>query len=246
MKNIPKISSANKRLVPFGTGLIVLVCLSLIISGCSLKQLKNFKEKYDKERYQWIIEEKVTCKPGSSGCNQVHLIKGNSCFILVDKTHERNGKMSLYSCAVEEFAEGIKQTHKWQLKEFNLDRAQTYENYCQALRNLQDMQSDEKAKALGSRFLDAAKEFHKLEPDHYGANYFFALAQFRKAFSEFIANPSQKRQICNQYRQILRHVEAMIARGEKDLDQSWTVRYRENYGDLKGKLKLEIEACPEP
>ncbi len=222
---------------------VFLISLNLLLSGCSatLKQLERFKKGYNAEEYERIAAEEVTCTADDEGCNQVHLIKGNACLILAKRSTNEQEQLQFYSCAADEFDQGIKQTKNWQLKELDLNRPQTYENYCQALRNLQDEQSGTTAIATGERLLAVAEQFQRLEPDHYGAQYFYALARFRKILPDLIeGDPAKSAQLCEELNSILNDLNQTVSEAMQNPTTEWR-RYERNFGDLKAKIKLEKE-----
>lgn len=217
--------------------LVLFLGLALIASGCSksLKELETFKQRSSAGNYEWIAAQPVLCEPGDEGCNQLHLIKGDACFQLAKGSTDA---AKHYQCAADELELGIHQTTQWKQGDLNLNRAQNYENRCESLRNLQDLQKGDAGKATGERFLAAAEEFAGVEPNHVGAIYFVSKARLRKLQPELIDVTDANRQnLREQLDQILNAVEGVMSRADGVPQNLWA-RYKENYALLKKELTL--------
>ena len=114
------------------------VLLVAILAACGgIYQLKQFKDHSARSDWAWVAQQPVTCAASSDGCNQLHLIKGDACYRLAKQGAEPRAH---YQCAADELETGIAQTKVWRESGLDLNRAQTYENLCESLRNLQDME----------------------------------------------------------------------------------------------------------
>jgi hypothetical protein len=62
-----------------------LAVLVLFLPACgTVGQLERFKELSGQQKYTEIAAQEVRCQPTEAGCNQLHLIKGDACFRLLD------------------------------------------------------------------------------------------------------------------------------------------------------------------
>lgn len=224
------------RLRP-GSGLLLV--LVVLLAGCGTpKQVKQFKEAAAAGQYQELAEREVTCKPKAAGCNQLHLIKGDACFRMAKQGVNPEQH---YNCAVKHLDMGIKQTKKWELGELNLDRAQTYENLVESLRNLQDLQRGGQARATGAQFLKIAETFEREEPKHFGAIYFAAKARMRELQPQLLRITTENRSpLCRR----LKTIRAPVARVLADPPaENWS-RYEQNYRRLDRELTLAQRLVP--
>ena len=123
--------------------LAVLLGAALLLTACgTVGQLNKTKKHWHKQDYQWIAEQEISCKPSEQGCNQLHLLKGDACFRLAKQDVD---PPTHYPCSAKHLALGIEQTREWQLKDLDLNRAQTYENLCESLRQWQDLERGQRA-----------------------------------------------------------------------------------------------------
>jgi hypothetical protein len=151
----------------------VVACLTLV--ACAVRQLDQFKDKSAAGDFAWIARETVVCDEQDDVCGQLHLIKGDACFRLAKQGAEpaRN-----YPCAANELEKGIALTTTWRGGELNLDRAQTYANLCEALRQWQDLERGAQAEQLSRQLLDASGRFLAAEPGNPAGVYYAAVARY--------------------------------------------------------------------
>ena len=220
--------------------LALLLSVAFLFSGCStLKELKEAKADAAAGKYQELAAREVACKPTAAGCNQLHLIKGDACFRLAK---EGVNPENHYACAVEHLEKGIELTKTWQSGELDLNRAQTYENLLESLRNLQDLQRGTAAQATGARFLEVAEEFERLEPNNLGAIYFAAKARMRALQPELLHITSANRGLlCSRLKKIRAPVARVLARPPAE---NWS-RYEQNYRQLDRELTLAQSLVPD-
>lgn len=214
--------------------------IAYLSSGCSatVKQLKGFKEHSAAQQYSWIADQEVKCEAKKAGCNQLHLIMGDACFNLAKQATAKADKIQLYRRAADELATGIAQTSKWESGKLNLDRSQTYENLCESLRNLQDLQEGEAARAVGERLLETAETFFNLAPQSLAATYFFSKARFRKIQPALLeVTEANSAQICTQLNSLQKMLDASMQRAKAASDPLWA-RYEQPYFVHLGELKL--------
>jgi hypothetical protein len=157
---------------------VLAVVLLLILGGCgTVGQLSDFKDLAGRQDYAAIAATDVNCEPAESGCNQLHLIKGDACFRLAKRGGE--AEMRDAACAADELEKGIQATRDWKSEEAAVGkRAQHYENLCESLRLLQDNQASAEAAATNKRVSRCAQDFLAAEPDHLAAFFFVNSALF--------------------------------------------------------------------
>jgi hypothetical protein len=229
-------------------GLWTLGCLLVILllqNGCPapLRQLQAFKEHAAATDFQWIATQEVQCQAETAGCNQLYLIKGDACFRLAK---QRRDEVKNYTCAADHLEAGIRLTTQWPQDSLDLNQTQTYENLCEALRNVQDVQQGTAAAATGERLRTAAETFARLEPQHPGAVYYVAKARLRALQPALLqVNDATRPRLCQNVAQLLEPVDAVIAHAAQHPPALWS-RYEANYRLLKGELttvQRAILAC---
>ena len=219
-----------------------LFSLALLITGCpsSLKLLDKFKKETAAGNYEWIAAQAVDCTDASEDCRQLHLIKGDACYNLAKQGKD---KLNNYALAAEELAQGIEMTRNWSN---TADRNQYYENWCESLRNLQDLQSGQEASATGAKFLSAAEKFLQTDPNSFAAIYFTAKARMRQTQKKLLdVNDTNRAQICGELNGLSQLAEDGAAKGQAAGGASWE-RYKANYDLLKKDVNNSKRAanCP--
>lgn len=206
----------------------------LFLGACSalspvLKQLEEVKAHSSQEDYTWIAEKEISCDASDEGCNQLHLIKGDACFRLAKQEESAEKKAEArahYECAVTHLETGIKQTTNWQQGvNLNLDRPQTYENLCEALRGWQDLETGEAAAQLTQRLFRTAQEFLTAEPGNLAAIYFLNSARFTMLRKDLL-QPEAPQALCEKLNKIIQALDDGMQRAEGG-------RYEANYRRLR-------------
>lgn len=201
--------------------LVTTFLIILIIIGCApqIKQLGEFKDKWQQRDYQWIADQKIDCKSNEEGCNQLHLLKGDACYRIAKQSDDS----LYYEMAATHLEMGIQQTKAWELENLNLDQTQTYINLCESLRNLQDKQTGNTSVATGERFFIAAASLNQLEPENPAAVFFFNKASFRRIQPAIVRglNPQEN---CQKVKKMLSEVNDALSRSagsvyQKPLDR---------------------------
>ena len=185
-----------------------LVILSL--AACStlsptISQLQAVKEHAIQRDYAWIAEQEISCNASDEGCNQLHLIKGDACLRLAKQEEAAQKKVEAqahYECVVTHLELGIQQTTNWEARTLDLNRSQTYENLCEALRGWQDLEQGDKAEQLTQRLLTTAQNFLTVEPGNLAAIYFLSSAQFTLLRKDLL-NPGDPSALCNKLNTII-------------------------------------------
>jgi hypothetical protein len=208
-----------------GLVLFLAVCF---LNGCAISQLNKFKDHSREKNYAWIAAQTVSCQPLEEGCNQLHLIKGDACYRLAqDKTDERKN----YQCAVSELETGIAQTQQWEVGDLPLNRAQTYENLCESIRNLQDLESGAAAEELTNKLLFDSKQFLSAEPGNLAAIYFLNSARLT-LLRRCLLHPENCPSACD-------NLKAIGGEVDKAMPAAAQTRYEANYH----RLHEDIEAA---
>lgn len=216
--------------------------LALLMTGCpsSLKLLDKFKKEAAAGNYEWIASQPVDCSDASEDCRQLHLIKGDACYVLAKQGKD---EVNNYASAAGELGRGIEMTQNWSNPS---DRNQYYENWCESLRNLQDLQSGEEASATGAKFLSAAEKFLQTDPSSFAAIYFAAKARMRQMQKKLLdVNDGNRAQICGELNGFAQLADDGVSKGQSVGGASWE-RYKANYDLLKTDIKNAKRAanCP--
>lgn len=210
------------------------MALSLVACG-SVGRLGKFKAHWNEKDYAWIAEQEVACTASEEGCNQLHLLKGDACFRLAKQGIEAR---THYACAATHLETGIQQTTDWRLEGLDLNRAQTSENLCEALREWQDLEQGDAAEGITRRRLAAAQAFLAAEPTHPAAVYFLNSARFTLLRKELL-HPVDAGALCGRLSEILRALDQAgpSARG---------TRYEANFERLRADVagaKQTVAGC---
>jgi hypothetical protein len=215
---------------------LALVAFLLVLTACgTTSQLSQFKKHWDKQEFSWIAEQKVTCTASDEGCNQLHLIKGDACYRLA-----KQGQASVqnYDCAATHLGLGIEQTQQWQMEKFNLNRPQTYENLCEALRDWRDLEKGSKAEQINQGLLNTAQGFLVAEPGNLAAVYFLENARYAK-LGPCLLHPERCPSLCNDLTFILGDLSPNASRSKG-------TKYEPNYEVLIKEItkEKELARCP--
>ncbi len=228
--------------VKFIVPVIVMLMIVFIITGCAtIKQLKEFKNYHKKGEFESIFEEEIICKPTQDGCNQLHLIKGDTCWNLAkaagkDPNISKEKELLYLECAVKELQMGIDMTDQWKLDKLGLNKPQTYENLFQAMRLLQDKQHGKDAEKTNKDLLKRTEQYLAVESGNIPALYFNYWAQFNKILPDLLKNGGKKnRRRCNRLNEIQTGLEEFIFKHYGDESQIWK-RYESNIKLLSGNV----------
>lgn len=214
---------------------LVVFFLALTVFACTTTRLSQFKKHWNKQEFSWIAEQKVSCTASDEGCNQLHLIKGDACYRLA-----KQGQASIqyYDCAATHLGIGIEQTRQWQMEGFNLNRPQTYENLCEALRNWRDLEKGSKADQINQGLLNTAQGFLAAEPGNLAAVYFLENAQYAM-LGPCLLHPERCPSLCNDLTSILGDISRNVSRSKG-------TRYGSSYEVLIKEItkEKELARCP--
>lgn len=185
--------------------------------------LDKFKQEAAAGNYEWIASQPVDCSGESEDCRQLHLIKGDAHYALAKQGKD---EVSNYTHAAEELALGIKLTKNW---DNNSTRNQYYENLCESLRNLQDLQSGAEAGATGAKFLSAAEEFFQVDPGSFSAIYYATKARLRQLQKKLLdVNDTNRDAICGDLNNLSGLASDGLSKGQSVGGAAWD-RYKANY-----------------
>ncbi len=208
----------------------ILVVAALFLLSCShsVVSLKKAKKHWSQNDLEWLAGMEVECKPSDEGCNQLHLIKGDACYRLA-----KAGKSPLehFECAAAHLERGIRETRQWRLEDLDLNRAQTYENLCESLRELQFMKKGGESEEVTRKLRLAAEEFLASEPGSVAAVYFLNIARLVE-LEDCLNRPASCPGLC-------REIEAMISDLEDALPKAQGTRYERNVQHLYRQVLTE-------
>lgn len=213
----------------------MLIVFLFAFTACTTSQLSSFKKHWNKQEFSWIGEQKISCAASDEGCNQLHLIKGDACYRLAK---QGQAPLQKYECAAVELANGIEQTQQWQLEFFKLNRPQTYENLCEALRNWRDMEKGNRADEINKELLNTAQKFLAVEPENLAAIYFLGNARYAQLHT-CLLHPEKCPSLCNDLTSIMRDLNQNTLRAKG-------TNYEPNYSVLIKEISKEKEfaRCP--
>jgi len=205
-----------------------LVLTIFFLNACTCAKLGKFKDHSDNQDYSWIASQDFSCQASDECCNQLHLVKGDACYRLAKaKQNEKDN----YRCAVRELEIGIAQTKQWEVDHLNLNRAQVYENLCESIRNLQDLETGAAAEQLAQKLLATSQTFLSLEPGNLAAVYYLSSAKF-SLLRPCVLHPENCPTLC----QNLKAIDTELERSMPDAVQT---KYRENFR----RLHLDIDGA---
>ncbi len=211
-------------------------CALWLVACGPIKGLETLKSWSDAGQYSRIAEYTVDCTPDAEGCNQLHLIQGDACFRLAKQGDAPDTHLA---CAVRELKLGISQTREWRLAPLDLNRAQTYENLCEALRLSRDNERGQAATALNDELLATAQEFRRSEPDSLSAPYFVnnaAFAGLQPALVRGMDPPA----LCRSLGALL---DDLAGLEERAAQSPYAANYRRLQLDIEG-AKRAVPGCP--
>lgn len=196
--------------------------LLIALAGCSSIPSKVGKARnlHRDGRFEQLAAMEVTCAAADEGCNQLHLLKGDACFRAAKTLADRDTRRSALGCAADELTTAIEQTKAW--GKVLVDRSRVYENACEAAR----LRADLGDRRWWETVLAAdAERFLNFAPDHPGAIYYAARADFYKL--------TQSQNPCNGLQILRGRVDAALQRFQTD------PRYGGLYQALRGTIEAE-------
>jgi hypothetical protein len=182
--------------------------LALLVAGCSAidpetAQLERFKELGSAQRHDVIAGEEVHCAEDGEVCRQLHLIKGDACFVLARRN---DAAAAHYDCAIAELTAGLDQEPG---DETALGPDQTFaEKLLEALRWRRDLSaSSAESLPYSLRLMQEARAFRAAYPEEPAGYYFEANALYGRVI-EGIASGGDDAVICGDLEAALDLLEA--------------------------------------
>lgn len=175
---------------------------ALFWAGCS--QVGQMKEFHQKGEYQKLANMEVSCTPSDEGCNQMHLLKGDACYVLGrraegadrDSTARRH-----FKCADTHLGAGIRQSEakgsaQWKIA--GSDRPQWYLNRAESLRQRQDLLKGDSARAVSERLLEFGQTYREAVPDAAAPYFYVATARYARLQPKLIDVPPGDTAVCDE------------------------------------------------
>ena len=174
---------------------------ALLLAGCGLKALDAMKDAHRERQFAEVAAVEVDCDPDDDRCSQMHLLKGDACYVLgreaeaagADSTAEAR-----FRCATRHLGAGIRQTEAraggWAVA--GKDRTQWYTNRAESLRQLQDLLAGDSARAGSRRLLDFGRQFEGVAPDAAAPPFYVATARYALLQPRLIDAPDGDPEVC--------------------------------------------------
>lgn len=202
-----------------------------MLAGCASVQLNRFEVHADRNDYQWIADQEVTCRQASESCGRLHLLKGDACLHLAGAAANR------YACAADELARGLALTPSWSDP---AERQRFQENLCEALQRLQGLQSGEAAEKTLVRFEEAAEALYQLAPGSLPAVYYLASVRLQQVQPDLLdLNAARRVLVCSRLKRTLNEVLSTMASARQSNLRQWN-RYAQKYQRLSFDLGTAI------
>lgn len=207
------------------------------LTACCAWQLGTFKTHAQKNDYRWIAAQTVACEKRSNICGQLHLIKGDACLHLAvaEMPPAEN-----FACAADELERGLALTPSWNDVR---DHRRFQEYLCEALGNLQDLQSGQAAEQTLVRFEKAAEALYRLAPKSVPAVYYLAKVHLHQVAPMLLdINPATRVPACNRLKRAVTNVLSMMETAKKQALPDWD-RFADNYRKLAFDLGLAMRTA---
>jgi len=177
--------------------------LALVLAGCRPRALKSMKDAHQQGRYGEVADRAVDCDAGDDRCNQMHLLKGDACYVLGRRAEaaERDSTARVrFECADTHLGIGIEQTEAdavdWAVA--GKDRTQWYTNRAESLRQLQDLQSGDAARTISKQLLDFGQAFREVDPKTAAPYFYVATARYALVQPQLIDAQPGDTDVCDE------------------------------------------------
>lgn len=174
---------------------------ALLCAGCGVSTLKTMKKDHREGRFAKVAAVDLFCGPEDERCNQMHLLKGDACYVLGRRAEEADQDSTArarFECAETHLGAGIQQTDAAGWTVAGEDRTQWYTNRAESLRQLQDLQSGEAARAASKRLLDFGRAFREVDPDAAASYFYVATARYALIQPELIDAQPGDADVCKE------------------------------------------------
>jgi len=160
--------------------LVSILVAALLGAECGLRALDEMKEAHRQAQYTEVASQDVSCDPGDARCNQMHLLKGDACYVLGRRAEADSTARARFTCAETHLGTGIRQTDPgsgdWAIA--GNDRSQWYTNRAESLRQLQDLLAGDSARAVSRRLLEFGQTYRETLPDAAAPYFYIGTAQY--------------------------------------------------------------------
>ena len=213
-----------------------LILISILAACGTTKEVGDIKEHHAKGHFLKAATTEITCKDSDEGCNQLHLVKGDSCYRLAKDGMKPE---RFFDCAIKHLDKGIALTKKWKIGDLDLKRDQQYENLCESLRERQDMSKGAEAENYTKQLLKTAEAFSSASPGNLAAIYFTNSAKFTLLRVPILTSPDNP-QVCSAVNDILSSLNSVSAEAA---NSKYAAQFTVLTGDVKG-IKPSLTNCP--
>lgn len=156
---------------------------ALLLSGCGPKALKSMKDAHRNGQYSEVATREVSCTDTDDRCNQMHLLKGDACYVL-GRQAEQNDRDSTarehFRCAAHHLGTGIQRTDAdskdWVVA--GTARPQWYKNRAESLRQLQDLLAGNEARSVSRDLYEYGQTYQQALPDRAAPYFYVATARY--------------------------------------------------------------------
>jgi hypothetical protein len=183
--------------------LVSMLVAALLSAGCGLRALDEMKEDHRQGQYTEVAAMDVSCDPGDDRCNQMHLLKGDACYVLgrrAESADEDSTARARFACAETHLGEGLRQTEPgsgdWAIA--GNDRAQWYTNRAESLRQLQDLLAGDSARTVSRRLLEFGRTYRETIPDAAAPHFYIATARYALLQPRLLDAPSGDADVCGE------------------------------------------------
>jgi hypothetical protein len=180
-----------------------LLAAALLLAGCGLKALDAMKDAHRQGRFAEVAVMAVDCTPDDDRCNQMHLLKGDACYRR-GRRAEANAADSTaearFRCAARHLGTGIRQTEAVGAADWAVaggDRRQWYTNRAESLRQLQDLQVGDSARAVSRRLLAFGQTYREAVPEAVAPHFYVATARYALLQPRLLDAPDGKEAVCS-------------------------------------------------
>lgn len=207
---------------------VILVIVALAVGCGTAGLLSRMKKEAAAGHYPAIAAEDVTCTQGETGCNQIHLIKGDACFRMA-----AGGDPDRWDCAIRNLSLGIDMTEGTTTE---MGSTQSYyENLLEALRQRRDSaRSRDEAAPFTAQLERRARAFHDTFPAAPAGYYYLASAQLTQALDNADNAPDAACRTLNDLQRLLARAPAERGR--------YAAGFQRIEADIRG-AKSTVRGC---
>ena len=178
--------------------------VALFWGGCGPRTLNSMKDAHQAGRYGEVAAMDVSCAPEDDRCNQMHLLKGDACYILGRRAEGESRDSTArarFECAETHLGAGIRQTEAARSGEWEIagsERPQWYLNRAESLRQLQDLLSGDTARTVSNRLLEFGRMYREAVPGAAAPHFYVATARYALLQPKLIDVSSGDPSVCEE------------------------------------------------